>query len=184
MRMEVKLFTNRPPIKKLCQNAGDIYRSLIGNQHQIDSYVPGRNRTIHIAIRDEPHGNFMAVTAQLPITFPIDKTPNGLFLRAMMRSRDLRHASWCVLVADGCNVVLWMNAEYPSEWFNQNAYNAICREITGEIEAFYREICDRFRYGPSMGGPDIVGPGSEEIMFIDETGQSLPFKRRWGLPSN
>src|SRR5262245_54190610 len=96
------LFRTRDPIAELARQTGQwaVVRRQEPGLYWLRTTSGGR--PYEVSVRHPRGGRFTRFQTWLPVGFPLDRTPNGLFARLMMRSWDLVWGAWVVNILEAC----------------------------------------------------------------------------------
>lgn len=157
-------------IERLCRESGVWAVShtepgryvVIANDHT-------RRRDVHIRWR--PTAYSVQFQCWLELTFPLDRTPSGLFARVLMRNFETSWGAWFVSLGRSMEAHLCCAAGVPVSAVDVGLFDHVCRELTNEVNGFSRELADKFAYDPgqpirSAGPPPAAGP-DDGIRWID-----------------
>ena len=169
------MFGRKSLIQKLCERSGVHFRFRDGPCFHV--YQPGQRRGDYTAIKVvyQPHHVWTKFTCLLPVRFPLDRTPDGLFARAMIRSLSLGYTHWLIEIAERCDASLYLLANTPTEWLTPRLFGEICKEMGDEAESFHQEIQDRFNYAGRSGGGFAAAA-------VRQTGPGVPMRRPGSPP--
>jgi hypothetical protein len=105
----------------------------------------------------------------LPLRFPMETPPSGLFGRLMMRSREMDWSAWQLIIVESCEAQLYVTALIPSAVLDAALFDEVCREQTSEVAAFMKELHDKFN---CAGGnsPAPTRPTGPDVPMV-RTGQ-------------
>lgn len=133
-----------------------------------------RGRRYIVVKSREPVSN-VVFTATFPIRFSLEKTPQGLFARLLLRSVSLRYCAWVMDIMDSCEGQPYLAASVPAAALDARLFGDICREMVAELHSFHQELRDKFqgdmaRCPMGQGGParpargyTVPDPGIHDI---------------------
>jgi hypothetical protein len=156
----MSLFRRKTVIESLCQQSGCQFCFRDGQLYVVRSggrdlyYIP---ITVHYI---DSH-RWTKFNAELPVRFPLGRTPDGLFAKAMMRNFNLGYSHWLMDIRESCDAILYLSAQTPTEWLNAGIFGAICCELATEVRAFHSELRDKFRYGVGSGMGEYGATGQQ-----------------------
>jgi hypothetical protein len=134
------------PILEACRTTGDW---LITGRSGDWVYVATRQdrRQHEIGVRCSERLVAAKFSCRFPTRFSLQHEPKGLFARMLMRNHDLHYAYWVVHITDSCEAQPYLFAQWPVSALTTAVFNAICKEMHNEVEAFAYELRSRFQYG-------------------------------------
>ena len=120
----------------------------------------------YLSARHRPGVDYVMFHAALPLRFPLDRTPSGLFARLLLRNAGLQFCHWNLDLRGGFEASAYLHAQWPVPGMTPEFFDSLCRELTEEVRGFHQELRDKFLGdgSPSVrlatGGPDVrhVGP--------------------------
>jgi hypothetical protein len=138
-------------IEGLCRATGWV---LVERQHDRYWVRPGDWRPSQ-KIRIRYGGNFESVTfmSWLPIQFPMNPSPSGLFGRVLLRNLELRWAAWAMTMHESCEASLCVVARLPARVLNAALFHSVCCELVDEVHAFQQELYTKLRYEAPKASP-------------------------------
>ena len=149
--MGITLFGQNSQIQKWCKQSGVHFRYRDGPLYGVlQEGRPGLHTAI--TVHYQPKHAWTRFTCNLPVRFPLGRTPDGLFARAMMRSMPLKYADWCLDIQESSDALLYLCAHMPTEWMTPSLFGAICRELGDEARSFHQELKDKFNFAGQFGG--------------------------------
>lgn len=128
-----------------------------------------------VAIRHNAKRAFTRFQTWLPIAFPLDNLPSGVFDRLMMRSWELTWSAWVIDILDACQAHACLTVLVPNVALDATLFDAICSEQTQEVRGFHKELRDKFPYGGGFVGAPATGGGD-----VPRTRPDLPQPGRSG----
>lgn len=170
------MFHRKCQVQKWCEQTGVHFRHADGPYFRVLQSCDIEGEFTHITVTHQKNHSWTKFLCNLPIRFPLGRTPDGLFARAMIRSLSLGYANWHVELAQSCEASLYLCGNVPTKWITPALFAAICREIGDEARAFHQEICDKFNYAGQGGDGMAFG----EVRHHAVTG--LPMLRSDNLP--
>src|SRR5262249_20836227 len=145
------------PIEALCRGTGTRIVHREGDECWVRPLCATRGQSIRVGVG----GGNALFQHHLGVDFPLGREPPGLFARLMLRNFELRWAAWSMTIAGRCDARLSVSARIPTAGLDAALFDAVCREIVGEVEGFHRELRDKFRWGgDGMGAPGGAGPAA------------------------
>ena len=154
----------RPPyppsqdlIERLCRQSGWIFIHREADRYRVraSEHPPIRDIDVWYATRLTN----VLFQVDFPIRFSLDPEPSGLFARLMMRNSRLTWSAWSMSLGGSCEACPILVANVPPAALDARQFAGICREIIDEVNAFYVELHDKFRY--SASGP--VTPNQNNV---------------------
>jgi hypothetical protein len=130
-------------------------------------------RACFIQIRSAERFDSTVFQLFLDTRFSLERTPHLLFGRLMMRSHDLRWASWKAYIGASTEAIVFLGARVPRSALDDKLFNMICEEMRTEAQSFDKELRDKFDYmrgfRPPTGssGVPMTSQGGADIRFID-----------------
>lgn len=146
------MFNRKSQIQKLCEQTGVHFRYRDGPNYGVIQEGLRQGDFTAITVNQQDDRPWIRFNCNLPIRFPLDRTPDRLFARAMMRSIPLGFARWHMDISESSDASLYLFAAVPKEWMTPALFSVICEELATEVRAFHQEIRDRFNYGGQLGG--------------------------------
>jgi hypothetical protein len=143
------------PVEALCRRTGTLILRREGGEYWVRPPCATRGQSIRLGAG----GGNVLFQHHLGVEFPLDREPPGLFARLLLRNLDLSWTAWSMTIAGRCDAHLSVSARIPIAGLDAALFDAVCREIVGEVEGFHRELHDKFRWGGGgMGEPGAAGP--------------------------
>jgi hypothetical protein len=170
------MFRSKTQIERLCDRSR---KWMVVSYDKLDSYQlrTTSGRTIYeIGVRHHPERKNTRFQCWLPIRFPLDNPPSGLFGRLLMRSWELAWSAWVVNISGSCEAGACVSALVPNAALDAELFNDICGEQAEEVAAFHKELRDKFNYA-AMGGGFAAPPPRPW-----DAGTSVPQLSRGGPP--
>jgi hypothetical protein len=133
------------PIIEACRATGDWQiMARRGDWWTVANTDDGRQHDI--AVRYSEKLVVVKFLCHFPIRFSLEHEPKGLFARLLMRNHDLHYAFWVMQIGDSCEGQPYLFAQWPLSALTTAVFNAICKEMYNEIEAFGRELRGSFKF--------------------------------------
>jgi hypothetical protein len=169
----MKLFRRDDLVTRLCRESGRWF--ITGREG--DSYDLRSNDAAAIrflSVRHRPDVDYVMFNAALPLRFPLDRTPSGLFARMLLRNVGLKYCHWNMDLRGSLEAVAYLHAQWPILGMTAGFFDSLCREMTEEIRGFHQELRDKFqgdmtRPAASTPGPAAAGP---DVRFVEPVQQS------------
>lgn len=152
------LFRRKDRITRLCRQTG---KFVVADYEKPASYwvrSTGAYGTMYrTVVVDDGKPTRTRFQTFLPVGFPLDRPPSGLFARLLMRSWDLRWSAWVVNILDSCEARACVTVLVPSVALDAGLFTEICHEQIQEVAAFHKELRDKFNYaaGGALGGAGL-----------------------------
>ena len=143
---------------------------------------PGNERLVTVKYRQGD--SMVKFTAELPIRFSLERTPQGLFARLLLRNVSLPWSHWNIEIEQACEAQPYLVGIWPTAIMTPKLFDTICREMVVELRSFHQELRDKFAY--SVGG-GVIDPakaqGRPEMPQARQGRETLPDGRdsRWML---
>jgi hypothetical protein len=138
--------------------------------------VPGAERLVVVNYRDGDSS--VKFICHFPVRFPLDRTPQGLFARLLMRSVTLCWSAWAMDIHQSCEGQPYLVGIWPVEAMTPRTFNTICLEMVREVRSFHQELRDKFSYGVGggahAGGGWATGQGHAQVQAQTGRGQLTP----------
>lgn len=113
--------------------------------------------------------------AALPLRFPLDKTPSGLFARMLLRNVGLKFCHWNFDRRGGFEASAYLHAQWPTAGMTPEFFGSLCRGMAEEVSGFHQELRDKFLGdGSPTVRPAAAGPDTPDICFLGPVGNRLP----------
>ena len=141
------------PIDRLAQAAGFVVVSKEADKQRVRAN-DGRS-AVYIDVGNS--GEFKNVLFQswFSVRFSLEREPQGLFGRVLIRNLDVCWSKWAISLGGSCEACLTLSASVPPAALDARLFADICNEITDEMNAFHRELHEKFRYSAEpLGMPD------------------------------
>lgn len=140
----MNLFRRNDLIRKLCKGTGRWI--VIGQEGDVyDLRSNDASRVRHACVRWRADVQFIMFQAYLPLRFPLDRTPSGLFARMLLRNMDVSFAHWHMDLRGSAEAVAYLAGQWPLAGMTPKFFDAVCREMTDEVHAFHQELREKFR---------------------------------------
>jgi hypothetical protein len=143
---------------------------------------PGNERLVSVKYRDGD--SMVKFTTDFPIRFSLERTPQGLFARLLLRSVPLCWSHWNMDIDQACEAQPYLVAVWPTAVMTPKMFDAICREMVGELRSFHQELRDKLAYGVGGGMVDPArAQGRAEVPQARHDRGTLPDGKdgRWML---
>jgi hypothetical protein len=170
------MFDRKCQVQKWCDQTGVHFRHADGPDALVFHEGEREGSTTSITITHHDKRAWTTFRCNLPVRFPLDRTPDGLFARAMMRSIPLGYARWHMDILECTEATLYLWAYVPSGWMTPGIFAKVCDEMATEMRSFHKEIRDRFNWLGQSGSGMTFG----EVRHHGGTG--LPMLRPDNLP--
>ena len=131
-------------ITRLCRRSG---RWII-TAREADSYMlrPSDAGAVrYLQVRHKEGIGWAKFQADLPVSFPLDRLPEGLAARLLMRSPLLDYSHWSLTIWGSCDAVAFLTCRWPASDLSVARFDAICGEMVTEIRQFHEELVGKFR---------------------------------------
>jgi hypothetical protein len=146
----VSLFKRDTLVEQLAKTTGWPIAESCGDAYTLRSPDPGVVR--HVWVRHQQGNSFMKFSATFPVRFPLDRTPDGLYGRLLLRSMNLNWCNWLMEIADNCQAQPFLWGMWPTVVVTPEFFQTVCNEMVGEIRDFHAELRDKFQYGGNAAG--------------------------------
>jgi hypothetical protein len=152
-------FRKRDRITQLCRQTGEW---VVTAYDKPDLYWIRTlsSRTVYeVGVRQRRNGTSTRFQTWLPMGFRLDRPPDGLAARLMMRSWELTWSAWVASILSSCEFRPCVSVLIPNAALDAGLFHAICREQTEEVAGFHKELRDKFNYTAHFaGGADAPVP--------------------------
>ena len=125
-------------------------------------------RTVRtLSVRHRPDADYLMFQAALPLRFPLDRTPSGLFARMLLRNVGLKYSHWNLDLRGSFEASAYLSAQWPKPGMTPGFFASLCREMVDEAAGLHQELRDSFR-GERSAAARPVGavPDSDGIHFL------------------
>ena len=144
----MSLFKRTTLVERLAGQTGWPITYGCGDYYTLRS--PDAGAVTFVNVRHEPTKTFMKFTAEFPVTFPLERLPQGLCARLLLRSSGIRWSNWHLDINDSCQAQPYLCGMWPVSIITPEFFAMVCEEMTGEIRSFHQELRDK-AYGGSGG---------------------------------
>lgn len=150
-----------------------------------DSYELRSNDTRavrRLTVRHRQGVGYVLFQAGFPVSFPLDRTPPGIFARVLLRNVCLKLCHWNMDLQGGLESWLYLCGQWPESSMTPEFFDAVCHEMTAEIQAFHQELRDKFQGDLTVPTrPASAGTASSiDIRFVGPVQGGLPDAGRPG----
>jgi hypothetical protein len=135
---------------------------------------PGDAKFVTVNYRDGD--GYVKFSSIFPLRFSLERTPQGLFARLMLRTVSLHWAAWAMDIQQACEAQPYLVGIWPTETMTPRLFNMICLEMVGEIRSMQQELRDKFSYGVgdfanNTGGGGATGQARVSVQAQPGRGQ-------------
>ena len=169
------MFRRKTKIELMCRQTGNWAVTDFDKQDLFTVRTTSFRTVYPITVRHHPKRTSTRFQCWLPVNFPLDNPPSGLFGRLLLRSWDLGWSAWNINIGHSCVATACVTALVPNMALDATLFDEICREQTGEVSAFHQELRDKFNYAGQAGSGYVDAE-------VRQGGPVVPMLRPGGLP--
>lgn len=171
------LFRQDDLITRLCRESRTTMIRREGDRYWVQPQCSTRGLNVQVAYRT--HNHSVLFQCFLDVSFSLEREPQGLFARLMLRGYELHFGAWKMAIAGSCEASVYVAARLPTDSLDSGLFAAVCRELLVEVEDFHRELHERFQYGVGsrqFGSVERHRPAAadREIRFVEPIPDGLP----------
>lgn len=172
----MSLFRRKDLIESLCQHNGFVLTERDAERYLIRLGGPRPRQFITVQYRED----FSSVVFQgwFSVRFSLERESQGLFARVLMRNFELRWPSWAMSIGESCEACLCLVARIPAASINGPLFGQVCREMIEELDAFRKELANKFRYDIGTA-TDATGQQTKDIGTLGQQGGGVPRRKPW-----
>ena len=120
-------------IERLARQAGWLVTEREGDYHQLRADDGSPLQYINVRCRDDK--GYVSFWTVFPVRFPYASVTMDLFMGLLIRNRELKYCKWCSEMLGSCEISISLSYIVPKAGLCPASFDAICREMTDEIQA-------------------------------------------------
>jgi hypothetical protein len=159
-------FRRKDLVKTFCRKNGNWL--IIGREGDRYELCSNDHRAVrYLTVRHQPKIHYIKFSSALPLQFPLDRTPSGLFARMLLRNLELHYCHWNMDLGGSYEARPFLCAQWPVLGMTKTFFESVCREMTEESHGFLQELRDKFQGAgtPAGGYQGAAAPQAPDVRY-------------------